>query len=67
MRLPLFFRRTDEHVVDRDRVGCPLRGSDVDVETCAACGWASAIDLRADPPVVRCRPSPITPWWSGTR
>lgn len=50
-------RPAGEHFVDGDRVGCPERGTDVDVETCMACEQAVSVDLGANPPVVRCRSS----------
>jgi hypothetical protein len=56
MNLLIFLRRpASEHFVDGGRVGCAVRGADVDVETCMACEHAVSVDLGANPPVVRCR------------
>ena len=54
--LTFFRRRSDEQLVDAGRVHCPAHRRDVDVEACAACGWAVEIQPAAKPGVVRCRP-----------
>lgn len=63
--LTFFRRRMDERIIDAGRVHCPARSRDVDVETCAACGWAIAIELDAKPAVVRCRPARLPGWLGG--
>jgi hypothetical protein len=42
-------------VIDDGRVACPLRRRDVEVDLCAGCGWAGAIDMEGEAPSVRCR------------
>jgi hypothetical protein len=52
-----FFRSPPQrHVVDHGRVGCSLRGRDVELDTCMACVWLDGVDERARIPVVVCRP-----------
>jgi hypothetical protein len=51
-----------ERIIDAGRVHCPVRDRDVDIEACATCGNASAIELDAKPPVVRCRPLRVPDW-----
>ncbi len=55
-------RTSDEHLIDDGRVFCPVRGQDVEFDFCAGCEWATGIDLRAEPPVVRCRPQRSPVW-----
>lgn len=54
------------HIVDRygggERVGCPLRGRDVDVDECQGCPRLKKIDLQADVPYVVCD-APLASWW----
>jgi hypothetical protein len=57
--LTFFRRRVDTRMVDGGRVQCPVRGRDVDVEACFVCGWASTIELDAQPAIVRCRPARV--------
>jgi hypothetical protein len=47
--------------VDGARVGCPLRGTDVDIEECMACGRLLRL-IGDDPPYVLC-----TAWRDRTR
>ena len=65
--LTLLHRPASEHFVDGGRVGCPVRGTDVDVEACMACGQAASVDLNANPPVVRCRSVGVSARPSGMR
>lgn len=63
----MFRRIADEHIIDEGKVYCPVRKRDVEFDLCAGCGWTTQIDLKANPPVVRCQPeSPpgwlIRPW-----
>lgn len=63
-----FFRSTiEERLIDLGRVGCPLHAGDVDIEQCARCGSAIALELDATPPVVRCRPPRFSWFSSGMR
>jgi len=39
--------------VDGARVGCPLRGTDVDIEECMPCGKLLRV-VNDDPPYVLC-------------
>ena len=58
-------RAPRELFIDRDRVFCPVRRADTDIETCLSCRWANAIDLDAKTPVVRCSPllaGPVAPF-----
>lgn len=50
------FRRTKHHdrvLADGARVGCPLRGTDVDIEECMACRRLVRV-VEDDPPYVVC-------------
>jgi hypothetical protein len=42
-------------IIDRGRVNCPVRGSDVEIDLCYACGRAEAIEGGAPLPFVRCQ------------
>jgi hypothetical protein len=50
----IFSSRRERRVIDAGRVSCPLRRRDVEVDLCAGCGWADAIELEGDAPSVRC-------------
>ena len=50
----IFSSLRERRVIDAGRVSCPLRGRDVDVDLCAGCGWAGAIDFEGEVPSVRC-------------
>ena len=47
-------RERDRRIVDGARVGCPQRGTDVDIEECMACGKLLRV-VNDDPPYVICR------------
>jgi len=49
-----FSVRRERRVIDAGRVCCPLRWRNVDVDLCAGCGWAGAIDVDGEAPSVRC-------------
>lgn len=49
----------DTLVIDRGRVNCPPRGTDVELDRCAACESMREIDENANPPFVRCRPKTL--------
>jgi hypothetical protein len=53
----IFKRPSDVLFVDRNRVFCPVRRADTDVEKCASCHWLLDIDLSAEPNMLRCRPA----------
>jgi hypothetical protein len=46
-------RRERRSTVDGARVGCPLRGADVDIEECTACTKLLRV-VDDDPPYVVC-------------
>lgn len=46
-------KRRDRMFVDGARVGCPLRGTDVDIEECMPCGKLLRV-VNDDPPYVLC-------------
>ena len=50
----IFSPRRERRVIDDGRVACPLRRRDVEVDLCAGCGWARAIDVDGEAPSVRC-------------
>jgi hypothetical protein len=50
----LFRPRRERRVIDAGRVSCPLRRRDVDVDLCAGCGWARAIEVEGEAPSVSC-------------
>jgi hypothetical protein len=50
----IFSPRRERRVIDAGRVCCPLRRRDVEVDLCAGCGWARAIDVQSEAPSVRC-------------
>lgn len=50
----IFPPRRGRRVIDGGRVECPLRRRDVEVDLCAGCGWAGAIDVESEAPSVRC-------------
>jgi hypothetical protein len=50
----IFSPRRERRVIDAGRVSCPLRRRDVEVDLCAGCGWARAIDVEGVAPSVRC-------------
>ncbi len=51
-----FFRRGAIHLIDCNKVGCPVRGRDVDIDACCSCQWLLEVDQKADLPFVRCWP-----------
>jgi len=46
-------KRGDRTFIDGARVGCPLRGTDVDIEQCMACGKLLRV-VNDDPPYFLC-------------
>lgn len=46
-------KHPDRSLVDGTRVGCPVRGTDVDIEECMACGKLLRL-VDDDPPYVVC-------------
>lgn len=46
-------KRNERHLVDGARVSCPLRHTDVDIETCMACSELLRV-VNDDPPYVTC-------------
>jgi hypothetical protein len=55
-------KRESRAIVDGARVGCPLRGVDVDIEECVGCGKLLRV-VDDDPPYVVCggfRTDPFT-------
>ena len=55
----IFSSRRERRVIDAGRVCCPLRRRDVEVDLCAGCGWAEAIETQARAPYVRCTAEPV--------
>ena len=53
---PFFRRGATIHLIDCGKVGCPVRGRDVDLDLCCSCQWLLEVDPRADLPFVRCQP-----------
>ena len=51
----IFCARHERRLIDEGRVRCPLRKREVEVDLCAACGWARGMDAQAEVPFVRCR------------
>ncbi|HTJ60278.1 MAG TPA: hypothetical protein VL333_03695 [Candidatus Saccharimonadales bacterium] len=50
----MFWKQREPHAtVDGARVGCPLRGADVDIEECMACTKLLRV-VDDDPPYVVC-------------
>ena len=49
----MFWKRMPRAFVDGARVGCPLRGADVDIEECVACTKLLRV-VDDDPPYVVC-------------
>ena len=45
-------RRPDRLLLDGARVGCPIRGGDVEIDDCFACGKLLRV-IDDDPPYVR--------------
>ncbi len=43
----------DRWLLDGSRLGCPLRGTDVDIEECMACGKLLRV-VNDDPPNITC-------------
>jgi len=58
----MFRLHPDEHFIEQGRVYCPVRARDVDFDICARCRWARGIDLKSNPPVVRCYPERAPLW-----
>jgi hypothetical protein len=52
----IFKRPSDALFIDRNRVFCPVRRADTDVEICASCRWLVDVNLSAEPGVLHCRP-----------
>jgi len=50
----IFSPRRPRRPIDAGRVCCPLRRRDVDVDLCAGCGWAGAIEVEGEAPSVHC-------------
>lgn len=46
-------KRPDRVLIDSARVGCPIRGGDVEIEQCFACGKLLRV-INDDPPYVMC-------------
>ena len=51
----IFCSHGERRLIDGGRVRCPLRKREVEVDLCAACGWARGMDAQAEVPFVRCR------------
>jgi len=50
----VFWRKREQRaMIDGARVGCPVRGTDVDIEECMACGKLLRV-VENDPPYVTC-------------
>lgn len=50
----LWKKHGDRLFIDAERIGCPIRGTDVDIETCMACEKLLRL-VEDDPPYVVCR------------
>ncbi len=50
---------SDAHLIDDGNVGCPVRGRDVDIDSCYACGAFQGLDGIApeDSKYLVCRPA----------
>ena len=46
-------KKPDRLLLDGTRVGCPIRGGDVQIEECFACGKLLRV-INDDPPYVMC-------------
>jgi hypothetical protein len=46
-------KKPDRALLDGNRVGCPIRGGDVEIEQCFACGKLLRV-INDDPPYVMC-------------
>lgn len=46
---------TIRHDLVDERVWCPLRGRDVDVERCLSCTWLRSAELERAPRYIECR------------
>lgn len=57
------------HIVDNGRVGCPIRGADVDVEECLTCPRLTGVGEDGALTYVTCRTAspladlPVPPWF----
>jgi hypothetical protein len=49
----MFGKKGEPRAIDGARVGCPLRGADVDIEECMACPKLLRV-VDDDPPYVVC-------------
>jgi hypothetical protein len=49
--------RSRDHVTMNGRVGCPLRGGDVDLDVCLACDSLFDIERMQGHAIVRCEPA----------
>ena len=61
----MFGRTREDHrpLSNGSRVSCPLRGTDVDIEVCMACGKLHRV-VSDDPPYVTCTALPRAAWTS---
>lgn len=57
----LFRPHFENRYADGGLVACPLRGHDIEVDLCAGCESADAMDLEADPPFVCCSQGSVHP------
>ena len=46
-------KKPERQLLDGSRVGCPIRGGDVEIEQCFACGKLLRV-INDDPPYVVC-------------
>ena len=57
-----FDRPSREHFIDNGKVGCPVRGRDVETDVCAGCRSLEAIEADGERPYVRCEPAALPAW-----
>ena len=55
----LFRRYAAPQYIDEGRVGCPMRGIDIEVDNCARCRWLVDLDVAGNLPLVHCNPRPL--------
>ena len=44
------------HFIDHGTVGCPVRGKDVDLDTCTMCAALDSVEREGDDTVLYCSP-----------
>jgi hypothetical protein len=52
----LTFSKPQKHLIDHNRILCPLRG-DIDIERCVSCSRLRSIELDGHDPAVTCQAS----------